>query len=73
MRVPDNSSIRLSDSLQISDLVPGTRVPLLATLNARARNQMQKLDHLVVTETAAGEDVKITLSPASREDSDVEV
>ena len=73
VRVPDNSSIRLSDSLQISDLVPGTRVPLLATLNARARNQMQKLDHLVVTETAAGEDVKITLSPASREDSDVEV
>lgn len=73
VRVPDNSSIRLSDSLQISDLVPGTRVPLLATLNTRARNQMQKLDHLTVTETAEKEDVRITLSPASKEDSDVEV
>lgn len=72
VRIPDNSSIRLGESLSIDDLVPGVRVPLLATLNARARNQMQKLDHLTVTETADGEDVKITLSPASKEDSDEE-
>ncbi|UOW92783.1 minor tail protein [Microbacterium phage RobinRose] len=72
VRVPDNSSIRLGDSLSINDLVPGVRVPLLATLNARAQNQMQKLDHLVVTETSEREDVKITLSPSNRSDSDVE-
>lgn len=72
VRIPDNSSVRLGDTLDIQDLVPGVRVPLLATLNARARNQMQKLDHLTVTETAEKEDVKITLSPASKEDSDVE-
>lgn len=72
VRVPDNSSIRLSDTLSIMDLVPGVQVPLLATLNTRARNQLQKLDHLTVTETADKEDVKVTLSPASRADADVE-
>ncbi|QNJ55537.1 minor tail protein [Microbacterium phage Phinky] len=72
VRIPDNSSIRLSETLQLKHLVPGTRVPLLARLNTRARNQMQKLDHLTVTETADGEDVKITLSPSTRADSDVE-
>lgn len=71
VRIPDNSSLRLNDTLRIEHLVPGVRVPLIATLNSRPRNQMQKLDHLTVTETSAGEDVKITLSPASREDSDV--
>lgn len=72
VRVPDNSSIRLSETLKINDLVPGVRIPLRATLNARARNQMQKLDHLTVVETAAGEDVKVTLTPTTRPDSDVE-
>lgn len=72
VRIPDNSSVRLSETLSIMDLVPGVQVPLLATLNARARNQLQKLDFLTVTETAAGEDVKITLSPAGRPDSDIE-
>lgn len=70
VRIPDNSSIRLSGSLTIDDLVPGARVPLRATLNARAQPQMQKLDHVRVTETAAGETVQVTLSPATREDSD---
>ncbi|QED11854.1 minor tail protein [Microbacterium phage Mashley] len=70
VRIPDNSSIRLSEGLQLKHLVPGTRVPLLARLNTRPRNQMQKLDHLTVTETSEGEDVKVTLSPATRADSD---
>lgn len=73
VRIPDNSSIRLSSTLQLKHLVPGVRVPLLARLNTRARNQMQKLDHLTVTETGEGEDVKITLSPSTRADSDEEV
>lgn len=70
VRVPDNSTIRLSESLSIHDLVPGTQVPLLATLNARSWSQMQKLDHVKVTETADGETVQVTLTPATRPDSD---
>jgi len=72
VRVPDNSSLVLSRTLRISDLVPGVRVPLRATLNARALSQDQKLDHLVVTETAKGETVQITLTPATKPDSDTE-
>src|SRR5690606_25134989 len=63
VRVPDNSTIRLSETLTINDLVPGVRIPLRATLNARAADQDQKLDHLVVQETAAGEKISVTLTP----------
>lgn len=72
VRVPDGSTIRLNDTLRINELVPGARVPLLATLNARSRNQDQKLDLLRVVEENGREDVKVTLSPANREDSDEE-
>ena len=72
VRVPDNSTIRLGPTLSIMDLVPGVRVPLRATLNARAYEQDQKLDHLRVTETADGETVSVTLTPATRPDSDEE-
>lgn len=72
VRVPDNSTIRLSYDLTINDLVPGVQMPLLATLNARARNQLQKLDHLVVRETADGETIQVTLTPATRPDSNEE-
>lgn len=70
VRVPDNSRIRLSHDLTINDLVPGVQVPLLATLNARARNQLQKLDHVVVREDAKDETIQVTLSPATKPDSD---
>lgn len=70
VRIPDNSGIRLSESLTINDLVPGVQMPLLATLNARRLSQMQKLDHLVVTETADGETVQVTLTPATKPDPD---
>jgi hypothetical protein len=70
VRIPDNSSVRLSDDLTINDLVPGVRMPLLATLNSRKMSQTQKLDVLTVTETPDSEEIRVTLSPASREDSD---
>ncbi len=70
VRVPDNSTIRLSHDLTIHDLVPGVQVPLLATLNARSRNQLQKLDHVTVKETADGETITVILTPATRPDSD---
>lgn len=72
VRVPDNSTIRLSETLTIHDLVPGVRVPLRATLNARTADQDQKLDHVRVVEEANGETISVTLTPASRPDSDEE-
>jgi hypothetical protein len=72
VRIPDGSTLRLSDKLSLDDLVPGVQIPLLATLNARKFNQMQKLDHLVVTEKSDGEEVKVTLTPATKPDSDIE-
>ncbi|QUE25590.1 hypothetical protein SEA_FRANSOYER_41 [Microbacterium phage Fransoyer] len=72
VRVPDNSTVVLSEKLMISDLVPGVRVPLRATLNARALSQDQKLDHVQVIENGRGESVQITLTPATRPDSDTE-
>lgn len=70
VRVPDNSSIRLSYNLTINDLIPGAQMPLSATLNARKLTQMQKLDMVRVEETAAGETVQVTLSPANSPDPD---
>lgn len=70
VRVPDNSGILLSDTLRINDLICGVQVPLLATLNTRPMSQLQKLDHVKVTETPRGETVQVTLTPATRADSD---
>ena len=69
--MPDNSSVRLSETLTIDMLVPGVRVPLRATLNTRKRDQEQKLDLVTVTENGdSGETVQITLSPSTKLDSD---
>jgi hypothetical protein len=68
VRVPDSSGIRLSPGLSIDDLVPGVHIPLLATLNSRQMSQMQKLHKVVVTETAEGENIAVTLIPAAEEE-----
>lgn len=74
VRVPDNSSVILSDTLRINDLIPGVQVPLRATMNAREVSQMQKIDHVSVTETGdEGETVQIMLTPATKPDTDEEV
>jgi len=72
VRVPDNSGIRLNETLTIHDLVPGVQVPLLATLNARQMSQLQKIDLVTVTETPEGETVQVTLTPATKPDDDTE-
>jgi hypothetical protein len=72
VRVPDNSNVYLSDTLTINDLVPGVRVPLLATLNVKKVSQLQKIDLVTVSEDSTGETVQVTLSPASSLDSDDE-
>lgn len=72
VRVPDNSGVRLSHDLTIDDLVCGVQVPLRATLNARRLSQLQKIDLVTVTETADGETIQVTLSPANKPDEDGE-
>ena len=70
VRIPDNSTIFLSPDVGINALVPGVQVPLRATLNARDLAQQQKIDSVTVTETADGENVQVTLTPATKPDSD---
>jgi len=72
VRIPDNTGIILDDTLTIQHLVPGVKVPLLATLNARTISQDQKLDKVTVTETPAGETIQVILTPATKPDSDEE-
>lgn len=73
VRIPDNSTIRLDDTLTIDDLIPGVQVPLLATLNARQVSQDQKLDLVTVTETGTdGETIKVVLTPATTPDANEE-
>lgn len=72
VRVPDNSSFRLSRGIGIQDLVPGVQMPLRATMNSRRLRQLQKLDRMRVTETAQGETIAVTLSPANKPDLDLE-
>ena len=68
VRVPDNTRLNPNGVLTIRDLVPGVWVPLSASLPGRTVSQMQKLDSMTVEETAeAGEEIKVTLSPAYTE------
>src|SRR6478735_578255 len=69
VRVPDGSRLNPNGVLSMSHLVPGIRVPLVATLTARKFSQMQKLDRVNVSEEAGQEEsITITLSPASEDD-----
>lgn len=68
VRIPDNSQLNPNGVLSISDLVPGVRIPLRATIGIKKISQMQKLDSMKVEETAAGETVSITLLPATASD-----
>lgn len=69
VRVPDNSQLNPNGTLSMSDLVPGVRIPLRATLLTLNVAQMQKLDRVVVTEDGQnGEKIAVTLYPASLND-----
>jgi len=74
VRVPDNSTILLDGDLGINRLIPGVQVPLRATLNMRRLSQQQKIDSVTVTERGGSPElVQITLTPATKPDSDEEV
>ena len=65
VRIPDNTRLNPNGVLKISDLVPGTWIPLTASLPGRSVSQMQKLDSMTVEETPeGGEIIQVTLSPA---------
>lgn len=65
VRIPDNTRLNPNGVLTMEHLVPGTWIPLSATLPGRSVSQMQKLDSMTVEETAeAGEVIKVVLSPA---------
>lgn len=68
VRIPDNTQLNPKGVLQIDDLVCGVHIPLQCDVPGRTVSQMQKLDRLVVEETADdGETIKVTLSPATAE------
>ena len=60
----DENSLILSDTLLLSDLVPGVVVPVVATMNLRRVSQRQLLDSITVTEEPQSETIKPVLVPA---------
>jgi hypothetical protein len=65
VRVPEGVGLKPETDLTIHDLVPGVMVPLRATMTCRVMEQIQKLDHVQVEQTSAGEMVSIRLVPAT--------
>lgn len=61
-----DSSLRLSPGVTINQLVAGVEIPVVAEQNIRQVRQVQVLQELRVSETAAGETVKVTLSGVGR-------
>ena len=64
VRVPDNSQINPnSEAFSFDMLVPGVKVPLMATAGCRQLRQDQKIDKMDVRQDEAGEVVTLTLIP----------
>lgn len=64
VRVPDNSAINPnSETFSFDMLVPGVKVPLMATAGCRSLRQDQKIDKVDVRQDEAGEVVTLTLIP----------
>lgn len=64
VRIPDNSTLNPNGVLSLSDLVPGTWIPMRATLLTKNIAQMQKLDSMTVTAEPGKETIAVTLYPA---------
>lgn len=71
VRIPDNTRLNPDTVLSIQHLVPGVVIPLRSTGTLRSVVADQKLDSITVTETAGVETVTVTMSPFSREDTEV--
>lgn len=68
IRVPENSSIAPDGVLQPQFWVPGIYVPLRGNFGPYQIQQMQKIQKVTVTEDSDGENVQISLYPASTQD-----
>ena len=64
VRVPDNSALHPETPVGFNQLVPGVWVPIRAENTPRTLAQWQKLDLVTVEQTAQGERVMVTMSPA---------
>jgi hypothetical protein len=65
LRVPANTTLNPRTADELMDLlVPGVRFPVRTTKTYRKINQIQKLDRVVFEETAEGETISVTMSPA---------
>lgn len=62
IKVPDGATLRLGRGLSVNDLIPGIIIPVTTALNIRPVSQDQRLEKVVVTETAAGETVAVTMT-----------
>lgn len=64
VRVPDNSAINPnSETFTFDMLVPGVKVPLMATAGCRSLRQDQKIDKVDIRQDDKGEVVTLTLLP----------
>lgn len=72
VRVPDNTRLNPDTVLSIQHLVPGVVIPLRSETTLRSVRANQKLDAVKVVETKGSETISITLSPFSRDDTDME-
>lgn len=65
VRVGENATINPAGVLSITNLVPGTRIPLRANLTCRTLVQEQKLDQVTVTEDGgSAETIQVSMSTA---------
>ena len=64
INMPQGVGIRLSDTVTVDHLVPGTIVPVAARFNLRTVSQDQLLEAVDVTETGASETIGVTLVPS---------
>lgn len=64
--VPNSASFQLDETLQIRHLVAGVDIPLLAEVNGRQMNRLQRLKSIQVEETAKGEKITGNLVSVGR-------
>lgn len=66
VRVPDNSTLNPDLNITINQLIPGVHIPLRSDSTLRKVAQLQKLDSMRCVQTADGEQIMVTMSPAPR-------
>lgn len=68
LHVPETSSLLLGEDLGLDVLVPGVYVPVRVKMRGRTMRQMQKLHEVKTTWDASGEQIQVTLYPATDDD-----